>query len=209
MALAGRDRIWLLAGGAPAILTVALGWLFLISPQSAQTSDLRAQVGDTQSQAVLMQNHLAQLRAESKNMPQYAAELAADRAALPSASGIPDFLRTLQSIGTASGVSVDSITVGTPSTTTAPSPTPTAGGSDSAGRSSGGLSGAVYQMSISLNVLGDVNTQNAFLRELQQTQPRAVLITSIAQTAATSGTGTTGPSLLTISLLAFVAPSSG
>lgn len=48
---------------------------------------------------------------ETKNIATYQAQVTQARLALPSTSGLPDFLRTLQSIGNATLADVSALTV--------------------------------------------------------------------------------------------------
>ncbi len=47
-----RDKMWLVAGGLLALLVVAIGYLFFVSPQYTSAADLRAQQSDAIRQRV-------------------------------------------------------------------------------------------------------------------------------------------------------------
>jgi type II secretory pathway component PulM len=208
MMLAQRDRLTLLAGIVPTVAVVALGWLFFISPQNSKTSDLHAQAGDSADQTTLMTRHLSDLRTANKNLAAFKAQLAVDQLALPTVNDVPTLLRSLQEIGTASGAAVTAVTVSAPvaATVTAAAPattTTTSTGTTPTVPHAAGM-GAVYQMTMSVTASGTEATLEAFVKGLQQGQPRALLITSTSFASGSTGAGTT----LQVSLLAFLAPAS-
>jgi hypothetical protein len=143
-----------------------------------------------------LQHTLAVLKADNANLPKYQAQLAAAQQALPDDPGLSDFLREMQTDGAATGVSVTNISIGQPTavTATAASGTTTA---------DGGVTGPVYSVGIVLTANGTADGVNGFLKELQQTQKRAVLLVSANEVPAPGSTQTA----LTVNLEAFVAPS--
>jgi type IV pilus assembly protein PilO len=228
MARSKTERMWLVGGGLSALILLLIGYLFFISPQRSATDDVHAQADAAQLQNSKLESRISTLRAQNANLPKYQAELATARLALPSTSGLPDFLRTLQSIGNATLTDVTSITVGPPvdvstvagaapaapgaapatstpsaSVTTAPSGTATPGSVVTAGPH-------VYGLSITAQVTGSPTTLNRFLTQLQSVQPRAVLLTEITEASGQLGApgAATGADSTTLQLTmqAFVAP---
>ena len=203
-----RDKLWFLAGGVVAIFVIAIGYLFFVSPQYSNASEVRTQASDAVANLAIKQAHINELAKQNTNLATYEAQLAADQQALPVTSDVPNFLRTLQAIGSASGVSVKTLSVSDPTnvasatsstTTTTPTATP------AAVPSAHPASARAYQIAISLTVDGTPATLNAFLQALQVQQPRAILINSVSMTSASSaGAGMT----LAVSFQAFMAPSS-
>jgi hypothetical protein len=86
------------------------------------------------------------------------------------------------------------------------------GTASSTGTTIGGV--RVYSLPINATVNGSTSALEAFLTQLQTVQPRAVLISSLTESAssttATSGVKTANPnqSSLTLTMQAFVAPAS-
>ena len=121
-------------------------------------------------------------------MASYKAQLKTNQQALPSTSGVPDFLRQLQDSGTAVNVEIGNLSVGAP-------------------QPAKGVA-TVYELPISLGAAGSVADISSFLKRLQEVQPRAVLITSVGLTQSDV---TTGAAAMTasISLSAFVSPAAG
>ncbi|MER7003309.1 type 4a pilus biogenesis protein PilO [Dactylosporangium sp. NPDC000555] len=180
-----HDRLWLLGGALCAIVLVAFGYYFLILPKDDDTESIKNQTGDANVEVTKQRHELAELSRQYQRIDEYRARLAGDRAALPSTDSASDLLRELQSAGELAGVTVSGVTVGT----------------------AVGLKALVgydvYALPVSLTVAGPTAKMNPFLEQLQQVQPRAVLISSVnfAPSSATS----LDRSNVTINLQAFYA----
>jgi hypothetical protein len=209
------ERLWLIAGGLTAMLLILIGYFVAISPQRSETSKVDAKVSAAKVQNGILQQRIDALRLQNKNLARYRADLATAKLALPSESGVSDFLRSLQSLGARTGTHVTTLTVGDPTDVTsaltvapagkagaaAPAPAPAAATATSA-------AGRIFALAISANVSGPPVALNKFLEQLQAVQPRAVLITEITETDGTAAktAGTANGSTLQISMQAFVAP---
>jgi Tfp pilus assembly protein PilO len=184
------DRMWLLGGIVVMLLLVAGSWFLLIAPKNAEADEVRSSAADATAQLIILKHQVAALKAESAKLDSYKTQLQTNQKALPTTSGVPDFLRQLQDSGTAVDVDISNVSVGAPELT-----------KDVAG---------VYQLPISLSAAGTVADMSAFLNRLQQVQPRAVLLKSVGLTESTDvATGATSMQTASISLLAFVSPPSG
>ena len=182
------DRLWMIAGAAVVIVLVVISWFFVISPKYAETSDVRGQVETTETQIVVLKKRIAELEKQKAKLPQYRAALKVNQNALPSDTGLPDFLRQLQSSGDNLNVTVDGVSV--------------SGAALAPGFTS------VWSLPITLTLQGTPENLDKFLNQLQQTQPRAVLINSAAVTsqvadAAADGAGTDDVTI-SLALQAFV-----
>jgi type IV pilus assembly protein PilO len=215
------ERLWLIGGGLVAFLIILIGFFLVISPQRSQTSKVDSQVSAARQQNAALQQRIDTLRQQNANLARYQATLATAKLALPAATGMSDFLRSLQGLGSATGTHVTSLTVGQPVDASAalsvapPAGAAKASASPAAPAPAAGTAPAaasVYSMSITAQVSGSTVALNRFLQQLQEVQPRAVLITQIVETdsaAAAKGAGvaaaTVGPTLQ-LSMQAFVAP---
>jgi len=203
------ERMWILGGTVGGLVLVLIGYFLLIGPQRSTTSSVKQQVAAAQAQEQSLATRIAALRNDYKNLPKYEAQLAAAQAALPAGSGVTDLLRELQTIGAATSTTVSSVSIGTPTavapaSTSASSTTSTTTAPPTAATPSG-----IYSMTISASVAGSASGLNKFLQQLQEVQPRAVLITQLteANTASTSGE-TDRASTLSLSMLAFMTSNS-
>jgi hypothetical protein len=215
------ERLWFVAGGVIAFVMLLVGYFFFISPQRSNTSDINSRAATVRQQNVALQARLDALREQNKNLPKYQAELAALKQALPSDSAISDFLRTLQSLGNATLTDVQSLTVGEPAAVVAPvaaaptgatstsAPVAPATPTDGAAAPEATVASA-YSLSITASVAGSANALTKFLDQLQEVQPRAVLISNIGLSGGSaSGSSTASSSggyTLTLTMKAFVAP---
>ena len=191
-AVRGNDRLWLpLAVVAAAVLAVA-GWMLFVSPVRSESAGIQSQTAVVSQQAATLRAQLVDLQAQQADLPRYQAELEAAQAAMPTTAAMPEFLRTLQTLGTTTGTTVTGLNA------TAPDGTTVATGNGARGV------GNVYKIPVSVTVTGSYDGLTAFVKALQQNQPRAVLVDSVNEAP-----GEGGALILTVSMTAFVAPTSG
>lgn len=225
------ERIW--AGGAAfvAVIVMLIAYMFFISPQRDETSQVDGRVATTRLENDSLSQRIAAMTAENKNLATYERALTNARLALPAVSGLPDFLRTLQAIGNATLTSITAVTVGTPAPVAPPTVAPTAAATGTsappstapspAAKTASPAAPAIYSLAITAQVSGTSAQVEEFLRQLQSVQPRAVLITQIdvSDAAVLAGSGFigtgSGPAAsantgvtIGLTMSAFVAPSS-
>jgi type IV pilus assembly protein PilO len=182
------NRLWLLAGVLITALLVAVTYFLMVSPTFAEADELATQTETARTQAVNLRKELVKLQNLKKDEKQLTATRDAYRDALPSGSGVPAFLRQLQADGSAVGVNVSGITVGTPE------PIESVGG--------------VWSIQIQLVADGTAAELNKFLQQLQgSAQKRAVLIE--ATTLESDDSGTSKDQRINLTVRAFVAPPLG
>ncbi len=203
-------RTWVVGSALLGLIMVLVGYFFFIGPERSQTRSVNAQVDTATANNAVLSTKITALSQQRRDLPKYEANLARARQALPSTSGMSDFLRTLQSIGQATNTDT-SLSVAAPtdvtSLATGGSATPSSTGASSSGTVT--VNGAhVYALPITAQVTGNVQSLNAFLTQLQSVQPRAVLISQITETTganASTGVASSAPGL-TLTMQAFVAP---
>ena len=181
------DRLWWIVGAAAIALLAIATWFLAVSPQRTEAAELRVQTEDAQATADQLRNRIVKLTAEKAKLPELTRELNARKAALPSDSGVPAFLRQLQATGTKVGVDVSGVVVGDPAEEE------TAAG--------------VWALPIQLTAVGTEARLGGFLRQLQSAdQKRAVLVE-----VANLSTENNDPAKVTLNLTvkAFVAPPVG
>jgi Tfp pilus assembly protein PilO len=191
MGLGHAYQRWLAGGVVAAIVVLAVGWFLLIGPRYSQATGLHERAAAAELRLPTLEHRLAELRRQNDNRAQYEAQLTKDRKALPTTSGLPDFLRELQQAGDNHGVGVTDVTVGGPLEVT-------------------GAGATYYALPITLTAEGKIDALGDFLNELQQVQPRAVLINSANLAAADKGAAlTAGTAKLMLSLQVFVSAPAG
>lgn len=206
-----QEQRWVIGGVVVALLVAVLGWILLVSPQRAETDSVNGQAADVRNDNLSWQAKISTLQSESKDMSTVTKALGLAQQALPSTSGVPNFLRSLQALGSRTGTDVVSLTVGAPtdvSTVATGSNGSNAGNGSTATASPttaapGAPTGSgVYALTITAQVNGASDKLDAFLRKLQTEQPRAVLITHLVR-----GSAQDGATSLQLTMQAFVAPS--
>jgi Tfp pilus assembly protein PilO len=216
------ERLWMISGGLTAFILLLIGYFFFISPQRSNTSGVKANVVAAKEENRVLSARIAALREQNRNLSSYAAELARTELALPSTSGIPDFLRALQSLGNATQTQLTALSVAPPSIVQAqlatnstptsspsasPSPSPSATGTTPGGVTNPGVA-QLYALPISATVTGSSSALVKFLDQLQAVQPRAVLITQITEGTAQGSSGPVKNQMsMQLTMDAFVAPS--
>ncbi|GAA0796597.1 type 4a pilus biogenesis protein PilO [Spirilliplanes yamanashiensis] len=186
---AHADRLWLLGGAIGVVILVAVGWLLLINPAHGDADGYREQTEVSEIQLIALHKRLGELKEQQAKLPTYKAELARNRQALPLDTGIPAFLRQLEDAGDAVGATVSNVNVGVPSQETG-----------------AGLS--AYSLPVTVTVDGRIGAMGPFLDQLQQVQPRAVLVQSANLAASTEENGKDGTNM-TLTMKVFVAPAAG
>lgn len=184
------NRLWVVGGAVGAIVLLAASWFLAISPQKAHATRLRGEADTAQQRLIPLQRRLVELRKQNTNLPQYRAQLARERKALPTVAGLSDFLRTLQSTGDQKGISVTGLIVGTPAKT-------------------GTGAETVYALPITVTAIGVAAKLVRFLDQLQQAQPRAVLIDGVNAAPEGQAGSLAGSVILTVNLHMFVADPDG
>jgi Tfp pilus assembly protein PilO len=178
------DRLWVVGGALAALAALAVGWFFLISPKHAEADALQEQVAEAEGRLTTIQRRLVNLREDNAEVQKYRANLAKDRAALPTAAATSDLLRALQSVAGVTGVSVDGVVVG------AAAPVDSVPG--------------VHSLQVTLTVVGGQSSLNNFLTAIQQQLPRAVLVDNVSSVPAAASKSLSQSASMTMVMKAFV-----
>lgn len=191
------ERVRAAAAAVLAIVLAIIAYFGFILPQQGKTDDVHSQINDVKAQNATLEHKIATLAAQNADFATYQRAYQQAQLALPSSSGLPDLLRSLQSIGGATLTDVPSFTAGTP--------TDVSSVAGSKKKTTGGMT--VYALPITTEVSGTAEQLDAFLTQLQSVQPRAVLISSITQTSDKGAHSTAaGTITLDLTMQAFVAP---
>lgn len=104
------NRMWMLGVTLAAVVVVALGWLFAISPTLAQADLASSQAESTKAQNTAQQIGLARLKAQYDKLPELSADLAKLQLAVPQTVNLDDFLDQLQQLAQSAGVTITTFT---------------------------------------------------------------------------------------------------
>lgn len=181
--LASRTSRWSIGTALLCVVLLAASWFLLISPRRAEAADLTQQASSVNAQIGTMQQQLARLRDEYAGLAQQKDELKAIQAQLPPDADVAGLVRDLQDFAGTAGVTLQSITPGTPVVLAAdgsPDPSATA------------TTGSVISVPLALAVSGQYFEDSLYLKYLQTQMTRSVLITGLSTTPATASETTTG-----------------
>jgi Tfp pilus assembly protein PilO len=183
-----KPQTWYIGTAVVAVLVLLAGWFLLVAPANSNAADLTTQADAVTAQNAATQVQIDQLKAQSKNLPAQEAEIAAIRTRIPTTPALPTLIRTLSAQATAAGVSLDTLTPGTP--------TLAAGGTATTATGTGNspvAPGRVSQIPISMKVTGNFANVRLFMNGIEQMQ-RSFLVSGLAisaNAAAASSTSTT------------------
>jgi type IV pilus assembly protein PilO len=170
--LQNRTARW--GGGAVllCLLLVTAAWFVLISPRLAEAADLSNQNVAAQEANDALRLRLKELQAQFAMLADTRASLDEIRRQLPAGAEIPAFVRAVDALATSSGVELVSLT---PSEAEAV-------GATSEGSSAAVKAGGLVAVPVSIVVTGDYFETVAFLRQLQSSGPRALLVSQLTLT---------------------------
>lgn len=162
------DQLWLFGGMALALLLVIGGYFLLIGPQYSARDTIQNDTADTVLQLAKEQKKLNELKSQLTMVDDYKTDLAAAQKALPygkTTNQIPEFLKELQALGVRYDVDVSGYGASAPQEL---KDTP-----------------SVSELPITLNIEGEIDKITSFVKQLQNEQPRSVLIKSANYGAST------------------------
>ena len=102
------------------VVLIAAGWFLVAQPQLAAASTANTQLTDAQSKVAATEAAIAQLKSEQKNIPSLKKALAKLKLSIPSDVKSSDYVRGLNDLAAATGVTITGITVDNPKPYTPP-----------------------------------------------------------------------------------------
>lgn len=185
------NRMWMLGVALAAVVIVALGWLFAISPTLAQADLASAQADNTNAQNSAQRIALVRLKAQHDKLPELQADLAKLQVAIPETVNLDDFLDQLQDLAQATGVTLTTFTAAeatpyggaeaaTQASAAASSSSSTTSNASKTGTASpaqDGVKSRLYSIPISVSLKGSPEQVMAFT-DASQKANRFFLVTS-------------------------------
>lgn len=188
------NRIWMFGVALAAVVIVALGWLFGISPTLTQAELVSSQAQSADTQNAAQQIALVRLKSQYDKLPESKAQLIKLQLAVPATATLDDFLDQLQQLAQSTGVTITGFTAAeatlygggeaaaaapkpaataapTPSGSTSPSATPAATAPAS------GVTDRLFSVPITITVKGNPDQVIAFT-DVSQKGTRLFLVTS-------------------------------
>jgi hypothetical protein len=151
-----------LLAGAAAAAVIVLGYV----PQADETARTREAIAEAETANARLEQRLAELQAESANLPAYQTQLAALRGQFPTSLELSNFTRYLQGLADAAGLVVQSIQIGSPTLITDLPVMPEAPDGTEAPALPEPVAG-LYSYSISMKVTGSLDAAKAYIGALQ------------------------------------------
>lgn len=188
--LASRTSRWSIGTALLCVVLLAASWFLLISPRRADAADLSQQATSVNAQIGTMQQQLARLREEYAGLAKQKDELKAIQAQLPPDADVASLVRNLQDFAGTAGVTLESITPGTPVVLAAD-------GSTDPSAVAG--VGSVISVPLALAVSGQYFENSLYLKYLQTQMTRSVLVTGLSTTPATAAETTPAPGVTSTS----------
>jgi len=155
-----KARLWLLGGVASAVVILALGWLLVASPVLGAIADTKTEIADIEAQNDTVSARNAVLKAAEGDRAEHEAENAAALAQIPKLPQTAEFGELLESYADQQSVSLTRYSTGAPEEVEADGRT-------------------TYRLPVSFTVRGGVDRVQGFLDQLQRTEARAMIVTSI------------------------------
>jgi Tfp pilus assembly protein PilO len=184
-----KTRQWTVFTAVAVLVVLLAGWMLLVKPQKAKTSDLEAQAASQQQANALLNTQIAALEAEQKQLPQQQKELQKFATQVPSDVSEPTVIRQLTAAANGAGVDLVSMTPGGATVVNAEG---AVAGSSTLTTTS---SSALVQLPISLGVTGSYANMESFFLSLEKL-PRALLVTGWSlcpdSTNSSSSSGSSG-----------------
>jgi Tfp pilus assembly protein PilO len=176
-------RKWSALAAVLVVAIFAAGWFLLVSPKRGDAAEIRQQAVTKAQANSRLQEQIAMLQEQLKDLPQQQATLASLRTKIPNNPALPALIRDLTAAGKKAGVSIDSMAPSAPAAlVAAPAAAVTATGA--AGKSSAPAAPAappqtLYQVPLALNVTGSYFELEHFLSKLES-NPRSLLVSGFA-----------------------------
>ena len=176
-----KTRAWIAGALVVSLLLAVAAWFLLISPKRAEAAESREMTVAAQSQNEQLRAEIEQLKQEFAKLPQYEAELAAIRRALPEQDQLNVLTRELEAQAGAANVQLFSVAPGTPTARTESADAAAAPAADGeAAGTEAGSSANLVQIPVVVTVNGDFQKSEVFLRSLQQNISRDYLVTGLS-----------------------------
>ena len=190
-----RSRQWTMGTAVVVLLILLGGWFGLVAPKHSAADDLRSQTSTQESTNLTLAAQVSMLKAQKAGLPAQEAKLAVVRQHIPDNPALPSLIRSLSSVASASGVTLQSMVPAPPAPNASPTVPP-------AGAKPTGVVPQLQTVSLTLNVLGTYANIELFLNKLESLK-RSMLVSGLQMTPGTAtstgaASGSGSPSLTVI-----------
>jgi len=186
-------------GALGLVVVAALGWMFVLGPETSSLADARAEVDAARQQNAVLLQQLSQLKAQEQELKETrkAAKRLAEK--FPPTADQPGLFQQVTTAAIDAGIGAHGVT------TLAPSPPVIGSASGGVGATTPAAgTAALASQDVSVSVTGTYDQTERLLQNLER-MPRAYLMTSVSLSGGTDG-ATAGAFTTTITGEMFVMP---
>lgn len=164
-------------GGLSLLVVAALGWIFVVGPETSTLSDRRESIESTRDQNVLLAAQLAQLEQQREQLGATRRTAAALAEKFPPTADQPGMFEEITAAAVEAGIGADGVTalVPTPPSIGAADP---AAPADPAAAAGGGL---LARQTVTVSITGTYDQTQRLLENLEHME-RAYLVRTVAVT---------------------------
>lgn len=173
-----------LLGSLALVLVAAVGWLFVLSPQSSELGEIQTRITDTRDQNDMLRLQLVSLQRQAQALGDTKAGAQALAEKFPPTADQPGLFEQVTSAAEAAGIPARDLTALTPT----PPQVGTADPAQGVQLPSQSTSADLARQSVTLSVEGSYAETATLLANLE-TMPRAYLVTSVTVSGATDSGG--------------------
>lgn len=196
-------RTWVAGTVVVALLLLVASWFLVIGPVRAEAAGLRDETASADQQNAALQARTVELERQFANLPTEQRKLEALQEALPSDVALPTLLRDITRYASQSGLTLMSVTPGTPvpvvdlaAAAAAAAPAPAEGAeavpAPDAAAPAEPAGPTTTAIPLTTTVIGGFFDAQSFLKVLQTEMPRAYLVRSLSVTAEDAGDASGG-----------------
>lgn len=183
-----KMRSWTLGTAVLALLILVGAWFLVVSPQLTAAAETRASVDDELARQDVLRARLATLKEQAAHLEDYKAELDELEEQIPTTAELAAYVRAVQTVAEAQGVTIIGVTPGVPTAVVPPvivEPEPTTDITEAPAEEAtpteqpaAPAGPTLVAVPVSFTLVGTYAGTTGFLDALQNDVPRLLLVTS-------------------------------
>lgn len=187
-----KSKIWMAGGALACVLVLIASWFLLIGPQRAEAAELEDQTASAQEANAALRLKIATLEKQFNELDSLKSEMDAIRESMPADVAESTLLREVQGLATGTSTTLVSVTTGDaaplvdPNAPTVAPPDGESASDESSPSDSVSAKPAaatvetmVYSVPVTFVAVSSFQGSQAFLQNLQDNMPRALLVTDL------------------------------
>ncbi|GAA0289661.1 type 4a pilus biogenesis protein PilO [Kineococcus aurantiacus] len=171
-----KNTVWIAGTAVLAVLVLVATYFLLIAPKRAEAADIATQTLQTRQGNETLQQQIALLQSQFATLGDRRAELAEITRTLPAKADVQQLLRQVETYATTSGVTLLSVTPGSP----------VLHGVDGTGAAAETSGPLVVDVPITLTTAGSFSGTELFVKQVQADMGRFLSVSDLSLTAGTA-----------------------